>query len=239
MVAEHRISQEEQNVKANIEYVKSVNNIPTDAALARELGINKTTWESFVRNPLSKSKAGAKLCSRVGATDWQLKNENFEDIGIGAFVSSGNSAISIVSGHNHSDIDLEILEKEMANFIESNGIFNHDEPAHKYFKALKNSKFDDSISFEQRLINFEKATADDYNGMSKLQITNFLGECSEHPEESRRTLRKIVSQLTDPDFGIALSKLQSIAIAMYESSFKTESDRLFEEAMHRKNEIKT
>jgi len=125
---------------------------------------------------------------------------------------------------------LDYLEQSMSVFLERNEI-GEDDVAYKYYERLVRARFEATTDFAILLTNFEQADSRAIDIITEQQIHDFFELCSQHYDDSLKTIQRIVAKLTTHDFDISLCKLQTFAMAMRESEFRAESDVLFSRAI--------
>lgn len=121
------------NIKQNIQFLMKKHNVPNITTLAKILGIPATTLYSFLRNPLSASKAKTKIteyfnisleeleCSNLYETASMNKNDFIEDYSYVALDSSksilsisDNDIVEKLSNSNTNDAYMKELKESIA-----------------------------------------------------------------------------------------------------------------------------
>ena len=194
----------------------------TRKRFAEEIGIPLRTIEDI-------EKRGSTTNDRLQSFVDFFKLDSIDDL----FCEEYPDTIENLQSEPDVSVVVSELEKEMAEFIEDNNI-GQDEPAYQYYHTLQGAKFDSAVDFLTLLENFGNADEGDFDRMTKLQITDFFCRCEKSPNESERTIRTVLANLQNPKFDISISKIQMFAIALRESNYVAESNRLFEEAIYRK-----
>jgi|GEM_PF-6849885 len=198
MTSPKNSSEQKEIILANIEYLKASKNYHSDAALARAIGVQASSFSSLKQAPLMASNVKKALCNFVGISIFELENVLLSELNLNSRPMSTHENYE----EEEEDYGEEEQERTSRKLNELKATIDSED-----FEIIQKIFRDSSNGLKEICSEFNMMSVEELNNLNPLRIHDFVQICANSGDRGLEMLDKFLFIHTSPDYALSNNTL--------------------------------